>query len=722
MNNSIKNIENILPGFKIILKPEQIKIIEEVHEYAKNQNVNNDSSHNNLNLALEISSICLNEIDMDYSIIASSILFFCIPKSQINLVDIKEKFGQKTSEIVTGLMKIPDIKLDKLSIQSENFIKLLLTISTDISSVLLKLAEMLYLLRSIGDDKDEHRYNTATVIAALYAPIAHRLGLYAIKTEMEDLSMKFLHPQVYREIAKKLEESKESRNKYIEEFIAPLKKELYKNKIQCEIKGRSKSIHSIWNKMRTQNVDFEEVYDKFAIRVIIDTKPENEKNDCWRAYSIITDQYKPNPLRLRDWITSPKSSGYESLHTTLIGPHEKWIEVQIRTTRMDEIAEKGHAAHWKYKEKKEGTSSDWLKKMREALEKPQQETDEEHDKNKAMLYTDEIFIFTPEGDLRKLRTGYTVLDFAFSIHSSVGETCTGAMVNEKIVSFKHMLKNGDHVKILTAKNQKPRYEWLEIAKSQRAKAKIKRALKSIDFKDSDLGKDMVKHKLSQLKIAFNETVIGQLTEQFGFKSSVDFYQAIGSGKLDIHKIKKAFSDIDSEIEKQKEIRVENVPEITPETLKHESKDFLVIENNLKTIDYQMAKCCNPIPGDEIFGFVTVSKGTRIHKKSCSNAHDLFARYPYRVIGAKWNYETEMTKFIVQIRITGLDNIGVSNSITEIISKEFKLNLRALNIHPRKDDKFEGIIVTTVNNKKQLDDLMNRLRRIEDIHTVTRVSK
>ena len=362
MDQTIKNMESILSGIKISLKPEQTKSLDEALEYIKNKLANHESLHTKINHALEISAICINEIDLDHSIVLSSMIFYCLPKSQINLDETKEKFGLKTSEIITGLMKIPDIKLDKLSIQSENFIKLLLTISTDISSILLKLAEMLYLLRSIGDDKDEHRYNTATVIAALYAPIAHRLGLYAIKTEMEDLSMKFLHPQVYREIAKKLEESKESRNQYIKEFIAPLKNELFKNKIQCEIKGRSKSIHSIWNKMRTQNVDFDEVYDKFAIRVIIDTKPENEKNDCWRAYSIITDQYKPNPLRLRDWITSPKSSGYESLHTTVIGSQEKWIEVQIRTARMDEIAEKGHAAHWKYKEKKEGQSSDWLKK------------------------------------------------------------------------------------------------------------------------------------------------------------------------------------------------------------------------------------------------------------------------------------------------------------------------------------------------------------------------
>ncbi len=722
MSNQTKNSDQIITELINISKPDYFDIVNDAIHYVKYINAGKENPTLGLDLALQVSKICITEIDLDYSAIITCILYYSVPKNQFNQNEIREKFGIKIGEIVTGLYKIPDIQLDKIGIQSENFIKLLLTISSDIRSILIKLSEMIYLLRSIKDEEDNERYAAASVISVLYAPIAHRLGLYSMKTEMEDLCLKFLESNVYRDIAKKLEESKESRNKYIEEFILPIQSELTKNKIKCEIKGRPKSIYSIWNKMKTQHVEFEEVYDKFAIRVIIDTLPENEKNDCWRVYSIITDQYKPNPLRLRDWISSPKSTGYESLHTTVIGPGEKWIEVQIRTVRMDEIAEKGHAAHWKYKEKKEGSNSDWLKEMREALEKPNPEMDEEHEKNKAMLYTDEIFIFTPEGDLRKLKSGHTVLDFAFSIHSSIGETCTGAIVNGKHVSFKHVVKNGDHVKILTSKNQKPRYEWLEIARSQRAKAKIKRALKSIDFKDSDLGKEMFKHKLSQLKLNFTESIIAKLQEQFGYKSSLDFYQAIGSGKLEIQRIKKALSDLDSETDKQKEVRDENILEIANENAKVEVKNFLVIENNLKTIDYQMAKCCNPIPGDDIFGFITVSKGTRIHKKSCTNAVDLINRYPYRVIGATWNNEAEMSRFIAQIRITGQDNIGVSNSITEIISKEFKLNLRALNIHVRKENKFEGIIVTTVNNKKQLDELMNRLRKIEDIHSVSRISK
>lgn len=721
MARTLKNIENIHQSFLKLTKQENADLLENSLQYINNQNNSTEEILLNLNKSLAISKICINEINMDRSISIACLLNFSLPKELINIRDIQENFGPRSANIILGLTKIPDIQLNKLNIQTENFIKLILTISPDITSILIKLAEMLHLLRNLKNEKEEIQFPTASVISTLYAPIAHRLGLYAIKTEMEDLSMKFLHAETYKEIAKKLEKTKDSRNSYIKSFIAPLKRALEKQKISCEIKGRPKSIHSIWNKMRTQGVDFEEVYDKFAIRVIIDSKPENEKTDCWRVYSIITDWYKPNPHRLRDWISSPKSSGYESLHTTVIGPEQRWVEVQIRTVRMDEIAEKGHAAHWKYKEKKEGSGSDWLTEMREALEKPEQLSDVEHDKNKALLYTDEIFLFTPDGDLRKLRAGHTVLDFAFSIHSDIGETCTGAIVNEKIVSIKHCLKNGDHIKILTSKTQKPRYEWLEIVKSQRAKSKIKRALKSIDFKDSDIGKDILKHKLSQLKIVFNDVNINNLAEQLGYKSSVDLYQAVGSGKFELNKIKKAFTEINDETDKQKESKKAQSLEISEDSFT-DSKDFLIIENNLQTIDYQLAKCCNPIPGDEIFGFVTVSKGTKIHKRNCSNARDMISRYPYRVIGAKWNTKSEISKFMAQIRITGRDNIGVTNSITEIISKEFKLNLRGITIHPRKDNQFEGVIVTTVNSKKQLDDLINRLRRIEDVMSVTRITK
>ncbi len=674
-----------------------------------------------LNYALEIAKISTSEINLDYTVLQATFIYvFSYNKANFDYEQIETRFGKEIADIVSGLLKIPVIQLDKLNIQAEKFINLLLTISTDVRSILIKLAEMLYKIRNLKEKERSEQIKTASEVSVLYAPIAHRLGLYAIKTEMEDLSMKYLHPEIYKDIAKKLEATKAARNNYIEQFINPLKKELSKQGIKCEIKGRPKSIFSIWNKMKKQGVEFDEVYDKFAIRIIIDTDLSQEKAKCWQVYSIITDKYVPNPRRLRDWISAPKASGYESLHTTVIGPEEKWVEVQIRTRRMDEIAEKGQAAHWKYKENKAGQGAgDWLSKIREILEKPDKSFEHDSDKDKAMLYTDEIFVFTPAGDLKKLHKGYTVLDFAFSIHTNIGEKCTGAIVNGKLENIRHILKNGDEVKVLTAKNQKPKYEWLEIVKSPRAKAKIKRIIKAEAYQDLDFGKEAVKQKLSQLKIDFNDVHINLLVDYFGYKSALDFYQAVGEGKLDIHKIKKAFSDL-SEKETNEKEEQETELRILNKNLNHpHTDDYLIIDNSLQTVDYHLAKCCNPIPGDDIFGFITVSKGTKIHKKNCPNAKDMFSRFPYRIVEAHWNNQKETGGFNVQLHISGKDKVGMINTITEIIAKEFKLNLRALTIHPRKNNLFEGVIITSVNNSKQLNNLIDRLKKIEDVYEVKR---
>jgi len=676
-----------------------------------------------LDRAMGVSRIGLKEINLDSTAVVSCFLFFCIDTEKIELSEIETFFGKETAGIVSGLVKVPEIQLDKLSIQSENFIKLLLTISPDIRSILIKLAEMFYLLRKLKSETKSEQIRISSEISVLYAPIAHRLGLYAVKTEMEDLSMKYLHPEIYKDIAKKLEKNKANRNKYIKQFINPLDKKFKKAGINCEIKGRPKSIFSIWNKMKKQGVEFKEVYDKFAIRVIIESELKNEKANCWQVYSIITDKYTPNPRRLRDWISSPKTSGYESLHTTVIGTDKKWVEVQIRTVRMDEIAEKGHAAHWKYKEQKEGDEkSDWLSKMRKVLEKADNVFEEKKDYDKAKLYTNEIFIFTPDGDLRRLHKGYCVLDFAFSIHTGIGESCTGAIVNGKMATIKHQLKNGDEVKVLTSKNQKPKYEWLEIVKSSRAKAKIKRAIKANTYKDSNIGKDAVKQKLAQLKIDFNDVNINILAEYFGHKSGLDFYQAIGSGKIDIHKIKKAFAKISEKLVSEKVYIEEELKIVKKDKQQKSKQDYLIIDNSLQTADFQLSKCCNPIPGDEVFGFITVSKGTKVHKKSCPNAPDMLKRYPYRVVEAKWNKSKETMEYSVQLRISGKDRVGIINTVTEIFANEFKLNLRALNIHPRKNNLFEGIVVTSVKNSKQLNDLIDRLKTIEDVYEVKRVMK
>ncbi len=678
---------------------------------------------NKLNRAIELAKISVWEINLGRIAIISTFVYVFSDNEHYNDEEIGLFFGEEVEKIVSGLIKIPVIQLDKLSIQTEKFINLLLTISTDVRSILIKLAEMLFRLRNLKDSNTQEQIKTASEISVLYAPIAHRLGLYAIKTEMEDLSMKYLHTKTYKDIAKKLEATKAARNNYIEQFIAPLKEELLKQNIQCEIKGRPKSIFSIWNKMKKQGVEFDEVYDKFAIRVIIDTDLSQEKAKCWQVYSIITDKYIPNPRRLRDWISAPKASGYESLHTTVIGPEEKWVEVQIRTRRMDEIAEKGQAAHWKYKENKAGQGkSDWLGKIREVLEKPEKSFQQENNEDKAKLYTDEIFVFTPDGDLKRLHRGHTVLDFAFSIHTSIGEKCTGAIVNGRIENIRHVLKNGDEVKVLTSKNQKPKYEWLEIVKSPRARAKIKRVIKAEAYKDLDFGKEAVKQKLAQLKIGFNDININQLVNYFGFKSTLDFYQAVGEGKLDIHKIKKAFVEISEKEHEEKHESESELRIFSKAVNPTRSDDFLIIENSLQTIDYHLAKCCNPIPGDEIFGFVTVSKGTKIHKKTCPNAKDMFTRFPYRIVEAKWNTERETGEFNVQLFISGKDKVGMINTITQIIAKEFKLNLRAITIHPRKDNLFEGVIITSVNNSKQLNNLIDRLKKIEDVYEVKRKVK
>jgi GTP diphosphokinase / guanosine-3',5'-bis(diphosphate) 3'-diphosphatase len=718
METGSSKLEALIFEFYKLYKSENTQRLDDVFRFL-GENLKLEEHVDTLNIALEISRICIQEVSLDTSVLFSCLLYGFNENLKQKGSEYQKVFGRQHVQIVEGLNKIPEIKPDKLNIQAENFIKLIITIVPNLNSILIKLAIMLHKIRNIRSESAEVQQLHATVVKSLYAPIAHRLGLYSIKTEMEDTCMKYLFPAIYQDIANKLEATRQKRNRFIDEFIAPLKRELSKQRLKCEIKGRPKSIHSIWNKMQTQKVEFDEVYDQFAIRIIIDSELNNEKSDCWKAYSIVTDWYKPNPLRLRDWISSPKSSGYESLHTTVIGPEQKWVEVQIRTVRMDEIAEKGQAAHWKYKEKKENSESDWLSKVRVALESDEAEKDESQDRNKAMLYTDEIFIFTPEGDLRKMHTGYTVLDFAYSIHSDIGETCTGAMVNDKFVPIKQVLKNGDHVKILTSKSQRPRLEWLEFVRSQRSKNKIKRFLKSLDYKDSDQGKDLLKYKLEQLKLAYNDENVKKLMDYFGFKSQIDLYQQIGSGKIEPQKIKKAFADIAINELKAKELQAQTETGISEFARKINKSEFLIIENNLQTIDYQFAKCCNPIPGDDIFGFITVSKGTRIHKKDCSNAIDLISRYPYRIIEAKWNKDAEDSTFIAQIRITGHDNIGVTGSITNIISNEFKLNLRAFNMHPRKDNNFEGIIVTTVNDKKQLDELLARLRRVHDIQSAER---
>jgi guanosine-3',5'-bis(diphosphate) 3'-pyrophosphohydrolase len=541
----------------------------------------------------------------------AALLYIYFDKKELRELNIEENYSQSIFKIINGLLKVPEIKSEKIDKQADNFIKYLLTITDDVRSILILLVIQIYTIRNLNAFPAEQQSVFMNHISSLYVPLAHRIGLYNIKTELEEKVMKVKEKDMYKYIAGRLKETKASRDIYIEAFIKPLKKIIADAGYKAVIKGRPKSIHSIWNKMKTQSVSFDEVYDLFAIRIILKSDVNSEKAVCWNVYSIITDLYKPNPKRLRDWISTPKKlSGYESLHTTVLGPENKWVEVQIRTERMDEIAEKGPAAHWRYKSGKEGGNNEWLANIRETLENPSNLSDDSN-KEKTKLYSEEIMVFTPAGDLKSLKKDYTVLDFAFNVHTKVGETCSGAIVNGKIQPLSYELRNGDTVKILTNKNKKPNQEWLKIAKSTKTKNKIKRALKSITYNYANVGKDIIKDKLERIKIDFSEHNIEVLTNYFNCKNAIEFYHKAGEGTIDISKIKNAFEGISEQIsDKNYSEKFETV-----EKDQLSGEDYLLIDENVTDLDYKIAKCCNPLPGDLIFGFVTVNKGTKIHKKN-----------------------------------------------------------------------------------------------------------
>ncbi len=661
--------------------------------------------------------ILLNETGAGNKTLCATLIYSIQEKNTIDTNIISEEICPIIGEIISGLLKIPILKKEKYAKNIENFIKLLLTVTGDVRAVLIRLIQQIYTMRYFESFNNEEQIIAAQQTASLFAPLAHRLGLYKIKTELEETAMKYTENEMYKFIAKKLSETKRVRDLYIKNFIEPVEKSLIQAGFKFTIKGRPKSIFSIWNKMKKQAVPFEEVYDLFAIRIILDSPLEQEKDNCWKVYSIITDTYKPNPKRLRDWISAPKAAGYESLHTTVLGSENKWLEIQIRTERMDEIAENGPAAHWKYKDSGSSASSDWLTNMRDAIENPLQD-DDTNNKAKAALYSNEIFVFTPEGDLRSVKKGYTVLDFAFSIHTKIGETCTGAIVNDKIKTLNYEINNGDTVKILTSKNKRPNADWLNIAKSTRVKNKIKQLLKLKDNKSSEQGKETLKQKLAQLKVEFTEANTVKLCEYFNCESPIILYQQIGENKIDSHKIKKAFESINEKAEKKADLK-EIKNSIFEENITKANKfnDYLLIDENLSTLDYSLSKCCNPILGDKIFGFITVAKGTRIHKESCPNAKDLKHRYPYRIVKAKWNVKNIDTNFISNIYIAGKDKLGITAAITNIITLDFKIKLKAITINERKNEMFDGAIVVYIKNRKQITELIERLRKIKDIQVV-----
>lgn len=669
---------------------------------------------------LEVARITVEEIGLGTTSVICALLHDVVEDTEITLEEIEQEFGNVVARIIDGLTKISGLynKSTNTSDQAENFRKMLLTLADDVRVILIKLADRLHNMRTLDSMPKEKQLKIASETSFLFAPLAHRLGLYAVKSELEDLALKYTEPEVYKDIARKLQETKAKRDRFIRDFIVPIRREMETTGMSFEIKGRPKSIFSIWNKMRKQGVEFEEVYDLFAIRIIIDSEPEREKADSWRAYSVVTDLYQPNPKRLRDWISTPKANGYESLHTTVMGAGGRWVEVQIRTRRMDEIAEKGLAAHWKYKETgSDNAFDDWLRRIREVLENPEPNALEFIDNFKLQLYAKDVFAFTPKGDLIKLPGGATALDFAFEIHTDIGMKCIGAKVNHKIVPLSYELQNGDQVEILTSSIQKPKADWLNFVTTAKAKSKIKQAIKDYRREMAEQGKDIFERKMKQWKTPITEELMAKVVKQFNVQSATDLHYLIATERLDLAQLK-AFILNPNKGENRTAPRIDekNFGSLVRSN-SSVADDLLIIDDKISKIDYTLANCCNPIPGDEIFGFVTINEGIKIHRVNCPNAVHLLSKYSYRVVKAKWTAASAVS-FLAGIRITGLDDIGIISGISQVISNDLKVNMRSISVVSN-DGMFEGNIMVFVNDTKHLETLMRKLLQVKGVLKVSR---
>ncbi len=664
--------------------------------------------------SLSIACIIAEEMGLGLTSIITALLQGSYNDLEISLKELQKEFGSKVVEILEGCARITGIESMQASYQAENFRKLLLSLADDVRVILIKLVERLEIMRNLERAPEKEKMPLASETYFLYAPLAHRLGFYNIKLEMEDLSVKYMEPEQYFFVEKRLKQTTASRNRFIREFTQPLKETLEKHGFRFTIKSRTKSIHSIMLKMKKQGVEFDEVFDLFAVRIILETGTDNEKSECWRAYSLVTDLYQPNPSRLRDWISVPKSNGYESLHTTVVGPRGRWVEVQIRSARMDEIAEKGLAAHFKYKGiKGEGGLDRWLTKMREILESSEKEEKAFLDQVRSGLYTEEVFVFTPKGDLKQLPAGATVLDFAFEIHTAVGASCVGGKVNGKNVTIKHVLQNGDKVDIIRGKTQMPKQDWLSFVVTSKAKAKIKLALNKEKARAAAEGKEMLMRRLKNWKIPYNDTVIQKLITHYDLKTSQDLYFQIMTGKIELLEIKEVLQK-----EEKDETLTLQMPLPAREPLESQYADFLVIEDKVEGLDYKLAKCCNPVPGDNIFGFITISDGIKIHRTNCPNAHNLLAKYPYRLISVRWTKSKTTPAFIATVKITGIEDIGMVNKIADILS-HYKIVIRNFN-YKMDEGLFEGMLNIMVTNNNVLQGIMRKIQELKGILKVVRV--
>lgn len=669
-----------------------------------------------INSALVTAIITVKEVGLGVTSIVSLFLHKISEITPLTGIDIKKEFDESVDTIYGGLEKIAFFGTNYLSSNAENLRKLLLNLAKDIRVILICIAEQLQLMRAMKIMPRDYQLKLASDASYLYAPLAHRLGLYIIKSEMEDLFLKYTDRKTYDFIARKLAEKMRLRKIFIDEFIKPIEDNLNSSGFKFEIKGRPKSIFSIWNKMKKKEVEFEDIYDLFAIRIILDSEFKNEKSDCWKVYSIVTEKYQPNPLRLRDWISVPKSNGYESLHTTVVGTDGKWVEVQIRSKRMDEIAEKGFAAHWKYKglEGEKGLDA-WLLNVREILETPHSDAVDFIDDFKLSLYSKEIFVFSPKGDLLKFPAGATVLDYAYAIHSDLGSACTGAKVNGKNVPIRHVLQNGDRVEIQSSKSQTPKLDWLNFVVTSKAKAKIKQKLNEDKFKAAENGKEIIKRRFKNWKIPYTDEIIRRLIKKYKMKTAQDLYYMVSLEKIDLAEIKDFLSETIEQPEEMPAVTTEKPRESEPS---FKGTDFLIIDEKVSNIDYKLSKCCNPVFGDDIFGFVTVSEGIKIHRSICPNAAQLVSKYGYRIVKARWNKSDNFTSFPVEIAISGEDVPGLLNNISDVLAGDFKVALRSISLDSDEGE-FRGRLKLMVIDLKHLDSLIARLSKIKGVYSVKR---
>ena len=695
-------------------------------EAARNQSLRRDVfGLNPIIKDMETTVIVAEEIGMQRASILGIMLHESVRGGFYTPERVQEEFGEDVAGIIRGLIRINELYAKSPTIESENFRNLLLSFAEDMRVILIMIADRVNIMRQIKEcENDEARRQVANEAAYLYAPLAHKLGLYKLKSELEDLSLKYTEKEVYYHIKEKLNETKASRDKYIAAFIAPVQKKLEEAGLHFHIKGRTKSIHSIYQKMKKQKCPFEGVYDLFAIRIILDSPLEKEKQECWQAYSIVTDMYLPNPKRLRDWLSVPKSNGYESLHITVMGPEGKWVEVQIRTERMDEIAEKGLAAHWRYKGiKGENGLDEWLNSIRETLENSDSDM-EAMDQFKLDLYKEEVFVFTPKGDLYKLPQGATVLDFAFTIHTNIGCHCIGAKVNGKNAQVRQPLVSGDQVEIMTSSTQTPKQDWLNFVTTSKARTKIRQALKEMAAKQTQFARETLERKFKNRKIEYDEAILMRLIKKLGYKTVTDFYRSISDESLDINTLIDRYVEMQrKETEQREEVSYRsaegfNIQQAT-DVKDYFKDDVLVIDQNLKGIDFNLAKCCNPIHGDEIFGFITVGAGITIHRTDCPNAQRLRRNYPYRVLEARWRDEAQGA-FRVSIRVVASDTTGMINHIAEVINRDLKLSIRSMNLSPG-GGLLSGVIHVEVPGTGMVDMLIHSILRIKGVQKAYRVN-